>query len=71
MALGWALDGALQEQIDATEADAIELARSCLTEGESFIHCEEGGLRAHLCFKCQSELKKPIINRLFQPQLQE
>ena len=82
MALGWALDGALQEQIDATEADAIELARSCLTEGESFIHCEEceslipeatrtGVLRAHLCFKCQSELKKPIINRLFQPQLQE
>jgi len=35
MAVGWAREGAVQEQIDATIADAVELARSRLTEGES------------------------------------
>ena len=69
MAIGWAREGAVQEQIDATVADAVELARSRLTEGESFIHCKEceslipearrkAVLGAHLCFKCQSELEK-------------
>ncbi len=69
MAVGWAREGAVQEQIDATIADAVELARSRLTEGESLIHCEEcesmipearrkavPGVR--LCVKCQSKVEK-------------
>ena len=69
MAVGWAREGAVQEQIDATIADAVELARSRLTDGESYIQCEEceslipkarceaiPGVR--LCIKCQTELEK-------------
>ncbi len=63
MAVGWARDGAVQEQIDATVADAVELARSRLTEGESLSHCEEceslipearrkALLGGRLCVKC-------------------
>ena len=41
MATGWAGDGAVQDQIDATVKDAIKRARSRLPQGESLIHCEE------------------------------
>ncbi len=41
MAGGWAKDGAVQDQIDASIEDAVQLARSRLPEGESFTHCEE------------------------------
>ena len=41
MATGWAHDGAVQEQIDATVKDAIERARAQLRSGPSLIHCEE------------------------------
>ena len=41
MATGWAGDGAVQDQIDATVADAIKRARSRLPTGESLTHCEE------------------------------
>ena len=41
MAVGWAREGAVQEQIEATVEDAVQLARSRLPEGESFIKCEE------------------------------
>lgn len=41
MATGWAGDGAVQEQIDATVNDAIARARSRLPRGESLKHCEE------------------------------
>ena len=41
MATGWAGDGAVQDQIDATVADAIKRARSRLPTGESLSHCEE------------------------------
>ena len=41
MATGWARDGAVQEQIDASVADAVEKARSRLPQGESLSHCEE------------------------------
>lgn len=41
MATGWAGDGAVQDQIDATVADAIKRARSRLPQGESLEHCEE------------------------------
>ena len=69
MAGGWTRDGAVQEQIDATVEDAVQLARSRLPEGDSPSKCEEcdalipdarrkavPGVR--LCIKCQAELEK-------------
>ena len=69
MAVGWTRDGAVQDQIDATLEDAVQLARSRLPEGDSSLHCEEcdalipdarrkavPGVR--LCIKCQVELEK-------------
>lgn len=66
MAGGWTRDGGVQEQIDASLADAVKLARSRLPDGESATHCEEceslipearrkaiPGVR--LCVSCQSE----------------
>ncbi len=41
MATGWAGDGAVQEQIDATVSDGIRRARDQLPSGESLRHCEE------------------------------
>lgn len=41
MATGWAGDGAVQDQIDATVKDAIDRARSRMPKGESLKHCEE------------------------------
>ena len=65
MATGWAGDGAVQDQIDATIKDGIARARSRLPVGESLHHCEEcdaaipearrqavPGVR--LCITCQS-----------------
>ena len=43
MATGWARDGAVQDQIDASVEDAVELARSRMPKGESLSHCEECG----------------------------
>ncbi len=43
MATGWARDGAVQDQIDASVADAVERARSKLPSGESLTKCEECG----------------------------
>ena len=67
MAGGWARDGAVQDQIDASVEDAVNLARSRLSAGESLSHCEEcdaeipkarreavPGVR--YCVTCQSEL---------------
>jgi phage/conjugal plasmid C-4 type zinc finger TraR family protein len=69
MASGWAPDGAVQDQIDASIEDAVKLARSRLSGGESLTHCEEckaaipearrkiiPGVR--LCVKCQEEHDK-------------
>jgi phage/conjugal plasmid C-4 type zinc finger TraR family protein len=66
MAGGWARDGAVQDQIDATVEDAVKRARSRMAEGESLTHCEEcetaiptarrkaiPGVR--LCVTCQSD----------------
>ena len=66
MAGGWSKDGAVQDQIDASVKDAINLAKSRLPVGESLTHCEEcdevipkarreavSGVR--LCVACQSE----------------
>lgn len=43
MAGGWARDGAEQEQIDATVADALARVRNALPAGESRTHCEDCG----------------------------
>ncbi len=41
MATGWAGDGAVQDQIDATVKDGINRARSQLPQGPSLTHCAE------------------------------
>ncbi|MFT3792977.1 MAG: DksA/TraR family C4-type zinc finger protein [Rudaea sp.] len=69
MATGWTGDGAVQDQIDATVADAIKRARSAASRGPSLKRCEEcdapipearrkavPGVR--LCVACQSEHDK-------------
>jgi len=69
MAVGWARDGAVQEQIDATIEDGVQRAKNRLPKGESLTHCEEcetlipdarrkaiPGVR--LCIICQSEKEK-------------
>jgi RNA polymerase-binding transcription factor DksA len=43
MATGWAKEGAVQEQIDATVKDAIKRAQSSLPQGVSLTHCAECG----------------------------
>jgi len=64
---GWSRDGAVQDQIDASVEDAVQLARSRLPKGESLPSCEECGTEiplarreaipgVHLCVKCQTEL---------------
>ena len=65
MAGGFAKDGAVQEQIDASIEDAISRARDQLPHGESLTHCEECGEiipddrreavpGVRLCISCQS-----------------
>ena len=39
MAGGWAKDGAVQDQIDASVNDAVERVRSQLGQGESLLEC--------------------------------
>ena len=39
MATGWANDGAVHEQIDATIEDAVKRVRSRLPKGRSLTHC--------------------------------
>ncbi len=41
MATGWAGDGAVQDQIDATVKDAIKRARSQLPQGAGALRCED------------------------------
>ena len=43
MATGWAGDGAVQDQIDATVKDGIKRAKAKLPQGPSLLHCEECG----------------------------
>ncbi len=77
MASGWARDGAVQEQIDASIEDAVRFARSRLSGGKGLTHCEEceiaipdarrkavSGVR--LCVNCQSEndKKQPVFSGL-------
>ncbi|MEO6065477.1 MAG: DksA/TraR family C4-type zinc finger protein [Lysobacterales bacterium] len=66
MATGWAGDGAVQDQIEATIKDAIKRARGQLPQGAGLERCEEcdatipparrkalPGVR--LCIACQEE----------------
>ncbi|MBN0987337.1 DksA/TraR family C4-type zinc finger protein [Amphritea pacifica] len=77
MAGGWARDGAVQDQIDASVEDAVALARSRLNTGssaaESLTHCEECDQPIpekrrqavpgiRLCIKCQAELEKQQVS---------
>lgn len=66
MATGWAREGAVQEQIDATVEDAIERVRGRLPRGPSLRHCEACGNAipeprreavpgVRLCVPCQEE----------------
>jgi phage/conjugal plasmid C-4 type zinc finger TraR family protein len=43
MATGWAKEGAVQEQIDATIKDAVDRAQSRLPRGPGLMHCAECG----------------------------
>ena len=43
MATGWAREGAVQEQIDATVKDAIARAKSQLASGPGLSNCENCG----------------------------
>ena len=43
MATGWAHEGAVLEQIDATVKDAVARARSQLSAGPALAHCAECG----------------------------
>ena len=43
MAGGWTRDGAVQEQIDDSLADAVSSARARLPSGPGKIHCVECG----------------------------
>lgn len=74
MATGWARDGAVQEQIDASIDDAVEKARSQLPRGESLENCEEcaagipqarrdaiPGVR--LCVTCQQEKDEQLASQ--------
>jgi len=69
MAGGWAPDGAVQDQIDASVEDAVKQVRSQLPKGVSLKNCEEcdrtipqarrqviQGVR--LCVACQTEHDK-------------
>ncbi|OGR21896.1 MAG: hypothetical protein A3J85_03200 [Desulfobacula sp. RIFOXYA12_FULL_46_16] len=68
MAVGWARDGAVQEQMDADVQDAVERARRRLPCGKSLTHCRECGEiipeprrkavpGVSLCVPCQSALE--------------
>ncbi len=43
MAGGWSRDGAVQDQIDASVDDAVNLARRKIPTGKSLTHCQECG----------------------------
>ena len=73
MAGGFAKDGAVQEQIDATIEDAVKHARNQLPRGESLENCAECGNTipparreaipgVRLCVTCQAQHDKDTVN---------
>jgi len=66
MAVGWAKDGAVQEEIDSTVEEALERARRGTPTGDSLEFCEacdrpipqarrEAIAGVRLCVTCQGE----------------
>lgn len=64
MATGWAAEGAVQDQIDATVKDGVKRAQSQLPQGPGLTHCAECGNEipearraairgVRLCLSCQ------------------
>ena len=73
MATGWAKEGAVQEQIDATVKDAIQRAKSQLPTGPSLESCAECGAKipearraaipgVRLCLACQEAQDKKVTH---------
>ncbi|MEP9360056.1 DksA/TraR family C4-type zinc finger protein [Sphingomonas sp. KR3-1] len=74
MAGGWTRDGAVQDQIDDTVADAVQFARARMASGEGDTHCAECGEEipearrkalpsARTCVQCQSTRdRKPAFS---------
>ena len=71
MATGWAGDGAVQQQIDDSIADAVKRARAQLASGPGLSHCAECGEAipdarrqavpgVRLCIGCQSEADQQV-----------
>src|SRR3546814_11401262 len=71
MADGWAHDGAVQEQIEDTVADAVKIARSRIASGEGTRFCEDCGMAIHAarrqakphsrtCVSCQDKRDRSI-----------
>lgn len=65
MAVGWTRDGAVQEQIEASVADAVKRARRNMKPGESALFCKKCGVAiqsarraavpgVQICVTCQS-----------------
>ncbi len=71
MATGWAGDGAVQDQIDATIKDGINRVQSRLAQGPSLSHCAECGAGipearrlampgVRLCIACQDAQDRKV-----------
>jgi phage/conjugal plasmid C-4 type zinc finger TraR family protein len=76
MAVGWAKDGAEQDQISVSLEDEIARVRANLPTGESLTHCENCGEEiavarrlalpgVRFCVPCQTELDKE--QKVFNP----
>ena len=74
MAGGFAKDGAVQEQIDATIEDAVNRVRDQLPRGESLKNCEkcdtaiptarrEAVPGVRMCVNCQAERDKEAVTQ--------
>lgn len=73
MATGWAKEGAVQDQIDATVKDAIKRAKSRLPTGPSLESCADCGAKipearreaipgVRLCVACQEVHDQDVVN---------
>ena len=72
MATGWAQDGAVQDQIDATVKDGIKRAQARLPSGPSLEACADCGAKipearreaipgVRLCVACQEARDKEVV----------
>ena len=75
MAGGFAKDGAVQDQIEASTQDAIDRAKRYLPKGSSRTNCEECGKKipvarqkalkgVRLCLSCQEAVDREEISSL-------